>query len=196
MKKMGSKRGVSTTVGIVAVVGVVIVVLAFVYITTFNSVTAKEHEAYAQWSEIQNQYQRRCELIPNIVDSTKLYIDYERGLLTDIANARSAWTSSLGTGQMDQQMEAQMEVNSVFNRLLAVVTTENYPELKADQVVLTLMDELAGTENRIAVARGRYIVAVKVYNQAVSMFPGVWLGKARIPTFEAYPGVSEVPSVG
>jgi len=192
---MRKQRGnmVLVTVGVVVAVIILIVVM---YVTTYNTITTKEHEAYAQWSEIQNQYQRRHELIPNIVESTNLYISYEQTLLTDITNARSAWATSLGSGQIDQQMEAQAEMNSVFNRLLAVVTTENYPELKADQIVLGLMDELAGTENRIAVARGRYIQAVKVYNMAVSTIPGAWLGKARMPTFEAYPGVDEVPSVG
>ncbi len=180
----------------VAVVGVIVLLIGVMYVMTYNTITTKEHEAYAQWSEIQNQYQRRHELIPNIVDSTELYIDYEQGLLTDITNARSAWTSSLNAGAIDQQMEAQAEMNSVYNRLLAVVTVENYPELKADQIVLGLMDELAGTENRIAVARGRYIQAVKAYNLAVSTIPGVILGRARMPTYEAYPGVDEVPSVG
>ena len=191
---MRKQRG-NVVLTTIAVVGAIVMLIGVVYVTTYNNITTKEHSAYAEWSEIQNQYQRRHELIPNIVDSTKLYIDYEQELLTDITNARSAWTASLGAGATDQQMEAQMEMNSVFNRLLAVVTTENYPELKADQVVLGLMDELAGTENRIAVARGRYIQAVKAYNLAVSTIPGVLLGRARMPTFEAYPGVDEVPSV-
>lgn len=192
---MRTKRGntVLITIGVVVAIGIL---FGVAYVSIYNNIITKEHEAYAQWSEIQNQYQRRHELIPNIVDSTKLYINYERDLLTDITNARSAWATSLNTGTMDQQMEAQAGMNSVFDRLLAVVTTENYPDLKADQVVLGLMDELAGTENRIAVARGRYIQAVKGYNLAVSTIPGAWLGRVTMPTFEAYPGVDEVPSVG
>lgn len=144
------------------------------------------------------QYQRRFDLIPRIVNATKAYIDYEGGLLTDITEARSAWTDSLGGG-IDDQVSASGELDSVYDRLLAVVVVEDYPELRADQLVLSLIDELEGTENRVAVARRLYNEAVTVFNKKTRLFPGSIVantfGFEEKPYFQPTPGSDEAPDV-
>ena len=151
-----------------------------------------------EWAQIEVQYQRRYDLIPNVVNATKLYINYEQSLLTDIAAARSGWTDSLD-GSVDEQINAAEEMDDVSNRLLAVVVVEDYPDLEANTLVLGLIDELEGTENRIAVARLRYNEAVTEYNKKVRLFPGNivanMFGFETKPYYEAGEGTDEVPNV-
>lgn len=163
----------SRTITILIVLGIIFAVIGIPfmwYFGTYNSLLSSRINTEAKWSEVQNQYQRRYELIPSLVNSTKLYINYETNLLKSITEARSQWGKSLSQ-PIEKQMEAQGSLDSVMSRLLMVVSVENYPELKGDKVVMTLMDELAGTNNRIAVARMRYIEAVQSYNTAIQMFP-------------------------
>jgi LemA protein len=166
--------------------------------SSYNGLVSAEIEVDDAWSQVQVQYQRRFDLIPRIVNATKLYINYEQQLLTDIASARSGWTDSL-EGSIDDQMTASQEVDSVYNRLLAVVVVENYPELQADQVILGLIDELEGTENRIAVARMRYNEAVTKYTKKTRLFPGNMVanmfGFKPKPYYEAQEGSDEPPKV-
>ena len=164
----------SRTTTMLIVLGVLLLVVVgfplIWYFGTYNSLLGSRVNTEAKWSEVQNQYQRRYDLIPSLVNSTKIYINYETNLLKSITEARSQWGASLSQS-VEKQMEAQGTLDSVMSRLLMVVSVENYPELKGDQVVMTLMDELAGTNNRIAVARMRYIESVQGYNTAIQMFP-------------------------
>jgi LemA protein len=195
------RKGISALIAVLAVLGVIAfigLIGAAWYFGTYNSLVTQRVAVDASWSEVQNQYQRRYDLIPQLVNSTKMYINFEKGLLTDIALARSQWGASLSKPISDQ-MSAQGSLDSVLARLMVVVTTENYPQLKSDQVVLALMDELAGTQNRVAVARGRYINAIQTYNTAIVMFPNSIVagmnGFIPFPNYQANPGADTNPKV-
>ena len=167
-------------------------------VTTYNGLVSSELQVDEGWAQVQVQYQRRFDLIPRIVNATKAYIDFEGGLLTDIAEARSAWTESLGGG-IDDQISASGELDSVYNRLLAVVVVENYPDLRSNQLVLSLIDELEGTENRIAVARRLYNEDVTDFNKKTRLFPGSIVastfGFQEKAYFQPSPGSGEAPDV-
>lgn len=145
--------------------GVVLIALALVGV--YNGIISKHETITASWAQVENQLQRRNDLIPNLVHTVKGYAAYEQGVFEAVTNARSQWTKA---ATVDEKIKAASAVDSAIGRLLAVV--ENYPNLKADQSFLKLMDELAGTENRIAVERMRYNTAVRDYNIAVRSFPG------------------------
>jgi LemA protein len=156
---------------VIAIPILLIAVRAGATVLSYNGLVTANVSVDQSWADIQVQYQRRADLIPTIVNATNRYIDYEQSLLTDIANARSAWAKAL-QGSPADQVNATKVLDSVTSRLQAVLIVENYPDLKADQVVLTLIDELEGTENRIAVARTRYNQAVADYNGKIATFPG------------------------
>jgi len=190
---MRKERGNSTLIAVAVIVGIVVLV-GLMYVSIYNSLIHTDESVKAEWAEVQNQYQRRFDLLPPLVNSTKMYINYEQKILTEIAEMRSAWTQSLNQ-PVEQQMDTMNQFDSVMNRLLAIVSVENYPDLKADGVVMSLMDQVEGTENRIAVARGRYIDAVKNYNNAVrGFFSGIVarnMGLELRPTFVAVYGAEE-----
>jgi len=142
----------------------------------YNTFQALDEEAKASWAEVLNQYQRRADLVPNLVNTVKGYAAHEEQVLTDVANARSKVGSIQATPELinDPQafakfQAAQGQLTSALSRLLAV--SENYPNLKADQGFRDLQAQLEGTENRITVARNRYIETIKNYNIAVRSFP-------------------------
>jgi len=159
--------------GKVALIGVVLVlvVLGASTIVTYNGLVGSQVGVDEALANIHTEIQRRVDLIPRVVNATNMYVNYEQKLYTDIAAARSAWTQSL-VGSVGDQAAASQQLSDVTTRLLAVLIVENYPDLKANQVVLTLIDELEGTENRIAVARTRYNEATSAYNKSVLSFPG------------------------
>lgn len=196
-----NRKGMSALVVLLIMLGSIALIGLMIggwYFGTLNSLNAQRINVDAEWSEVQNQYQRRYDLIPQLVNSTKLYINFEQKLLTDIALARSQWGASLSQ-PIQSQMDAQGGMDSVLARLMVVVTTENYPELKADKVVMALMDEIAGTQNRVAVARGRYIDAIQAYNTAIKMFPAsVVAGMNNLvayPNYKMNTGADENPTV-
>ena len=147
-----------------------------------NTIPTKEEQAKAAWSEVQNQYQRRAELIPNLVETVKGFAQQEREVLTQVTEARAKATqvqvnaNQLTDPQAIQRFqEAQGQLSGALGRLLAV--SERYPDLKSNQNFLALQSQLEGTENRIAVARRDYIGAVQAYNIEVRTFPGrLWAG--------------------
>jgi LemA protein len=149
----------------------IIIIMAGATILSYNGLISASVSVDQSWGDIQVQYQRRADLIPQIINATKLYINYEQKLLTDITKARSAWSKAL-QGSTSDQVDVSQELDDVMGRLQAVLIVENYPDLKGNQVVLTLIDELEGTENRIAVTRTRYNQAVADYNGKVLSFPG------------------------
>lgn len=146
----------------------------------FNAIPTNEERAKAAWSEVLNQYQRRADLIPNLVETVKGYASHEREVLEAVVEARSRATSTQLPPDLLQNPEAfrmfqenQAALSGALSRLLAVV--ENYPDLKASQNFLALQAQLEGTENRIAVARRDYIEAVRVYNTSLRTLPSmIW----------------------
>lgn len=142
----------------------------------YNTFQTLDEESKAAWSEVLNQYQRRADLVPNLVATVKGYAEHEEKVLTEVAEARSKVSSIQATPELINDpeafakfQEAQAQMTSALSRLLAVA--ENYPNLKADAGFRDLQAQLEGTENRISVARNRYIAAIKDYNIAVRQFP-------------------------
>jgi len=142
-----------------------------------NAIPTEQEQAKAAWSEVQNQYQRRADLIPNLVNTVKGYATQERTVLTDVTEARAKATAvQVNANQLTdpealRRFEAaQAQLSGSLGRLLAV--SENYPDLKSNQNFLALQSQLEGTENRITVARRDYIQAVQSYNTDVRTFPG------------------------
>ncbi|HWT27913.1 MAG TPA: LemA family protein [Methylophilaceae bacterium] len=142
----------------------------------YNTFQSLDEEVKSNWSEVLNQYQRRADLVPNLVNTVKGYASHEKEVLTAVTEARAKVSSIQATPELlnDEAafarfQQAQSQMTSALSRLLVVA--ENYPQLKADTSFLNLQAELSGTENRVAVARNRYIKAVKEYNIAVRTFP-------------------------
>jgi LemA protein len=142
----------------------------------YNSIQQKDEAVKAAWSEVVNQYQRRADLVPNLVNTVKGYAAHEERVLTEVTNARARVGQIQITPQtlndpkaLSQFQAAQGELSSALSRLLAV--SENYPNLKANELFQTLQAQLEGTENRIAVARNRYVQAVQDYNSYIRQFP-------------------------
>ncbi len=153
--------------GFLVGLAVVAVIIIFSLVSGYNGIVGKHETITAKWAQVENQLQRRNDLIPNLVNSVKGYASHEKTLFEDITNARSQWAKA---STVDEKVKAAGAVDAALSRLLLVV--ENYPNLKADQTFLKLMDELSGTENRIAVERMRYNEAVRDYNISVRTFPG------------------------
>jgi len=149
------------------VLAVVLIVGGLTLAGVYNNIVSLHENITANWAQIDNQIQRRADLIPNLVNSVKGYAAHEKTVFDDVTKARSQWA---GARSVDEKVAAAGTMDSALARLIAV--SENYPQLKADQVFLKLMDELAGTENRIAVERMRYNESVKQFNVTVRIFPG------------------------
>jgi len=171
----------------------------------YNTIQQADEQVKAAWAEVGNQYQRRADLIPNLVASVKGAADFEKSTLEAVVAARAKATSIQATPELVNDPEAfkkfeaaQGELSSALSRLL--VTVERYPDLKANQNFRDLQAQLEGTENRIAVARNRYIDSVVKYNTLVRSFPTnltarFLLGAHVRPTFEARPGTETPPEV-
>ncbi len=162
-----------------------------------NNLISKDEFVSEQWSQIDTQLQRRADLLPNLVNTVKGYAAHENQIFTEIAEARSRLLGAVGP---EGKAAAEGAVTSALGRLLAIA--ENYPQLKADSTFIRLQDELAGTENRIGVARGRYNQAVRGFNTAIRVFPGSLfasgLGLTSAQYFEPPSGreaVQTVPTV-
>ena len=164
------------------------------YIGTRNTLIAAEENIEASWAEIDNQLQRRSDLIPNIVATVKGFASHETEVFTNIANARSRLA---GATSVAEKAEGDNQMQSALSRLLVVV--ENYPQLKSDKNFLKLQDELAGTENRLTVARKRYNDQVKTFNTKIRMFPGSVIagsmGLEKKVYFEISASAKEAPKV-
>ncbi|MHB9800079.1 LemA family protein [Pseudomonas sp. MT3] len=148
----------------------------------YNAMQAGDEQVKAAWSEVLNQYQRRADLIPNLVSTVKGYASHEAAVLTQVTEARAkVGSTTLNADQLGDEaavkrfQQAQGELSSALSRLLVV--TENYPQLKADGLFKDLLTQLEGTENRITVARGRYVKAVQEYNVMIRQFPQVITAK-------------------
>jgi LemA protein len=160
----------------------------------YNTMVSMKENINAAWSQVENQLQRRNDLIPNLVETTKGYAAHEKEIFENIANARARL---IGAGSREEKIEAANEVSSALSRLLVIA--ERYPDLKANQQFARLSDELAGTENRIATERRRYNEAVQAYNAYIQSFPTVvyagWFGFRPEKYFEAPESARQVPQV-
>src|SRR6187399_1394430 len=161
---------------------------------SYNRFVSQEEALKAQWAQVQNQLQRRNDLIPNLVETVKGYAQHEEGVFKEIADARSRL---LGAQTPEQTIQAANQQTSALGRLLAIA--ENYPQLKANEQFNRLMDELAGTENRIAVERMRYNERVQEYNTSRRRFPSnitaKMFGFKEHPLFNAPPEAERLPKV-
>lgn len=177
------------------VIGLVIVGIVLVWgVGTYNSLVSYDQKTKSSYSQIQNQLQRRLDLIPNLVNTVKGYAAHEKDIMESLANARAKLA---GAKTINEQAAANDELNSTLNRLLVVV--ENYPNLKADANFRQLMDNLEGTENRISVTRKDYNKTIEDYNVKVKKFPTVifarLFGFNEKAYFEASPDAQKAPNV-
>ena len=160
----------------------------------YNTMVSLKEQIDAAWAQVENQLQRRNDLIPNLVSVTQGYAKHEREIFTRVAEARS---QLIGAGTRAAKIEAAENLGSALSRLLAIV--ERYPELKADTQFTRLSDELAGTENRIATERRRYNESVREYNTYIKRLPQTLIarsfGFAPEPYFEATKDAQQVPKV-
>lgn len=147
------------------IIGIVVLILGF-FITKYNSLVLLNENVVAKESDIDVQLQRRADLIPNLVNTVKGYIKHEKDVIDSVTSAREKLNSA---NTIEEKSEANKNLTSALNNLLVLV--ENYPELKADTQFTALQDELAGTENRIAVARKDYNSAVTEFNKKIKLFP-------------------------
>ena len=170
---------------------------------TYNSLVEQKQGVEQQWAEVQNQYQRRADLIPNLVNTVKGYATHESSTFEKVTQARAAATAininadDLSEESLERFQAAQNQLTGALKSLLAV--SEAYPELKANENFRDLQVQLEGTENRIATARGRYTQAVAGYNTAIKKFPTViyagWFGFSPQPQFKADEGAQRAPEV-
>ncbi|MBR10099.1 MAG: LemA family protein [Rickettsiales bacterium] len=185
---------------------VVVVVIFFIYnffTGKYNNMVAKDEAVNTEWSNVETQYQRRNDLIPNLVNTVKGFANQEKEVLVGVTEARSKASSinldasNLTAENMQQFQAAQGQLNSALSRLL--VTVEKYPELKSNQNFLELQAQLEGTENRIAVSRKRFNEVTQDYNTYIRTFPNSmiagWGGFERKPLFEAEEGAEKAPEV-
>ena len=189
------KRGLWVAVGVVGVLFLVVLLTFGSYVSAKNQMVAKDEGVKASWSQVDIALQRRADLIPNLVETVKGYAKQEQTVFGDIANARAGL---LNARDPQSKIEANGRLDSALGRLLVIV--ENYPDLKSNANFRALQDELAGTENRIAVERRRYNLAIQDYNTFIRQFPNsIWAGIAGFQTnnayFQASEGARTAPSV-
>jgi LemA protein len=185
---------------------VVVALLAIIYFSIrgkYNNMVTMDENVTAQWHQVETEYQRRLDLIPNLVSTVQGYANFEKSTLTDVINARANATkvtidpSHLDAASLQQFQQAQAQVSSSLSRLL--VTVEQYPDLKANQNFMALQAQLEGTENRISVARKRFNDAAQDFNTYVRKFPNnLYAGMFGMQTrayFEADADASQAPKV-
>jgi LemA protein len=184
------KKGL-VTLGIIVLV---VVIIGGMLMSSYNNFVALEENVDQSYAQIENQLQRRLDLIPNLVNTVKGYAAHEKEVIASISDARARLA---GARTVEEEATANAELSGALSRLLVVV--ENYPNLKADQQFTQLMDELSGTENRISVARKDYNDQVAVYNKKVKQFPGALIagmtGFDEKQYFKAAPRATEAPEV-
>jgi LemA protein len=188
------RRGTIIALVILGVLAILIFSVAGWVKGTYNNLVALDENVKTAWSEVENQFQRRSELIPNLVETVKGYASQEREVFIEVTNARSRVA---GAGSVQESIDANNALSSALSRLLVVV--ERYPDLKSNQNFMRLQDELAGTENRLAVARRRYNENARAINIKVRTFPANLIAGAfnfeRAALFEAPEEAKEAPKV-
>ncbi|MCT7568260.1 LemA family protein [Aliarcobacter butzleri] len=188
------------------VLGLVLLAIIYLTVTNYNNLPKLDENVKEKWSQVQNQYKRRADLIPNLVETVKAYANHEKNTLVEVTEARSKVSqitlneNTLNNPELLQQFEnAQSNLTSALSKLMVVV--EKYPELKANENFLSLQSQLEGTENRISVARRDFIEAVKLYNLELRTMPGKLVAAIAHPeakikeTFTASPTEQDAPKV-
>ena len=186
-----------------SVIGGLVALILITFISTQNSLAGKDETAKQRWADVQAQYQRRANLVPQLVNTVKGYASHEKQTLEGLTEARTKATQirvdadNLSEADMRRFQEAQGELSQALGRLIAI--TEAYPDLKASQNFSELQAQLEGTENRIAESLRKYNEAVRNYNKARRMFPtnvfAGMLGYEALPNFEAQAGADKAPEV-
>lgn len=180
--------------GPIGIIVLILVLFALLFIPKYNSLVTAEENVNSKWAQVENQLQRRYDLIPNLVESVKGYANHEQEVIASITQARAQMGSA---NTPEEQAAANDALTGALSRLLVVV--ENYPNLKADTNFRQLMDELAGTENRLAVAREDYNNEVQQFNKQVKRFPGNLMagmfGFEQKEYFKAAAGADKAPSI-
>jgi LemA protein len=176
---------------------VIIGVLVIGAFGIYNGLVSAQEEAKTAWAQVENQYQRRADLIPNLVETVKGYAAQEKNVLEEVTRLRSQWGEARQSGDINKSFQAAQGLEGALSRLMLVV--ERYPELKSNQNFMKLQDQLEGTENRVSVERRRYNQVVLNYNRKIRTFPGAFLasffGFERMPLFEAEAGSKKAPQV-
>lgn len=188
-------RGLWIVLGVVGVLLLAGLMVFTSFVSAKNQMVALDQNVKANWSQVDVQLQRRADLIPNLVETVKGFTKQESTVFGDIANARAGLLNAQGPAA---KIAANGQLDSAFGRLLAL--TENYPQLRSSEQFMRLQDELAGTENRISVARKRYNDAIQTYNTFILQFPNsIWAGmagyKQNTDYFTASPAAQQVPNV-
>lgn len=185
--------------GLIILGVIVLIIVGFIgsFIGTYNRLQLLDETVNSQWAQVENQLQRRSDLIPNLVSTVKGYASHEKSIFIGIADARAQLAGAVKKGDMKGINKSTGEFNGALSRLLAIA--ENYPQLKADQNFMALQDELTGTENRLAVARRDYNESVKSINAIIRTFPtSIIASIANVKSreyFEVEEGKKEVPNV-
>ncbi len=184
------KKGAIVLLVIIAVIGMLVMSI----FGSYNTLVSLDEDVNTQWANVESKLQRRFDLIPNLVESVKGAMAQEKEVFIAIADARAKLA---GAGNVSEKVDASNQMEGALSRLLMVV--ENYPELKSNQNVTALMDELAGSENRISTERDRYNAVVKNYNATIRSFPknifAGMFGFEKRPYFEATAGADVAPQV-
>jgi LemA protein len=197
------KKSFLVLIGIFVFIGLIVLIGFLTSISTYNKMVQYEEAVTASWSQVENVYQRRADLIPNLVNTVKGYADFEKSTLTAVIEARAKATSvnisadNLNEQTMAQFQQAQNGLSSALSKLLVVV--EKYPDLKANQNFLELQAQLEGTENRIANERMKFNETTRTYNVYIRRFPARFFasiyGFEQKPYFKAEEGAEKVPEV-
>lgn len=191
---MGKKIALGCVIGFVAVIIVIGLIMVAYIVDSRNKMAAKEIEVDNAWAQVQNVYQRRLDLVPNLAKSAQAYMQLEKDIFEAIAEARAGINNAETPAEIES---VNKEISSFIDDIKVVV--EDTPELKASETVGDLMVQLEGTENRIAVERGRFNEAIKDYNTYIKMFPrniiAGWFGFEAGEFFEAEEGAETVPEV-
>ncbi len=188
-------KGLLVVLGVVGVIVLALLLVGGSYVSAKNQMVAKDQAVKSAWSEVDVQLERRADLIPNLVETVKGFTKEENSVYADIANARAGM---LNAQTPQAKIAANGQLDGALGRLLLL--TENYPTLRSSDQFMRLQDELAGTENRISVARRRYNQAIQDYNTFIQQFPNsIWAGMAGYHTNDAYfkasPAAEQVPNV-
>ena len=188
-------KGLLVGLGVVGVIVLALLMVGGSYVSAKNQMVAKDQAVKQSWSEVDVQLERRADLIPNLVETVKGFTKEENSVYAEIANARAGM---LNAQTPQAKIAANGQLDGALGRLLLL--TENYPTLRSSDQFMRLQDELAGTENRISVARRRYNQAIQDYNTFIGQFPNsIWAGMAGYHTNDAYfkasPAAEQVPNV-
>lgn len=186
------KNGLKIVLILAAVVLLLSGFFFLTYVNIHNKLVTLDENVKTSWAQVENQFQRRLDLIPNLVETVKGYASHEKEVLTQVTQARA---SVAGAQTPSDKIQSNQQLGSALSRLLVVA--ERYPDLKANQNFLALQDELAGTENRIAVERRRYNETARAFNSTIRKIPYNLFaaGYDRAPLFEAEQGAQKTPKV-